>query len=95
MTRFLLAILAICTLSAPAFAAQTVYLKDGGMIRAKSVWQRKGKVHVLITRDTMTDFPTSEINMKKTFARKHRLSRKPIRSFKNTPPQQSNPVIKP
>ncbi len=80
MTRFLLVILAICTLSAPAFAAQTVYLKDGGKIRAKSVWRTKDKVHVLINRDTLTDFPPLEINMKKTFARNRKSSQKPGRS---------------
>ena len=47
--------------------ASTVYLKDGGKIKAKRVWREKGKVVVLVNRDSITSFALSEINLKKTF----------------------------
>lgn len=76
MKKFLLALSAIGTLATPALATQTVYLKDGGTISAKSAWQTKGKVHVLVNRDTLTEFSTAEIDLKRTFARKKRVPRK-------------------
>lgn len=77
MKKILLVALAICTSVTPVLAARTVYLKDGGTITAKSVWRTKDKVHVLVNRDTLTEFSASEINLKRTFARKHRTIRKP------------------
>ena len=76
MKIFLLVLSAICTLVTPVLAARSVYLKEGGTISAKSVWRTKGTVHVLVNRDTLTEFPTAEIDMKRTFARKHRAARK-------------------
>jgi hypothetical protein len=58
-------------LATPALAAK-VYLKDGGFIQAKRVWRAGGKVHVLATRHTLTTFEPSEVNLKRTFARRHR-----------------------
>lgn len=79
MKKLLLAALAICTFATPVLAARTVYLKDGGTIRARSVWKSEGKVHVLVNRYTLTEFAPSEIDLKRTFARKHRAIRKQAR----------------
>lgn len=68
--------LAICTSATPSLAARTVYLKEGGTISAKSAWRTKGTVHVLVNRDTLTEFSASEIDLKRTFARKKRVTRK-------------------
>lgn len=76
MKKILLVVLAICTSAAPVLAARTVYLKEGGTISAKSVWRTKDKVHVLVNRDTLTEFSASEIDLKRTFARKKRVTRK-------------------
>jgi hypothetical protein len=76
MNRFLLAVLALCISASPALAAQTVYLKEGGKISAQSVWRTKGKVHVLVNRDTLTEFSSAEIDLKRTFARKHRVTKR-------------------
>jgi len=79
MKKLLMVVLAICTSATPVLAARTVYLKDGGTIRARSVWKSEGKVHVLVNRDTLTEFAPSEIDLKRTFARKHRALRKQTR----------------
>lgn len=76
MKNFLLAAAAICVLASPSLAARTVYLKEGGAIKAKSAWRTKGTVHVLVNRDTLTEFSASEIDLKRTFPRKHRVMRK-------------------
>lgn len=68
--------LAVCVSATPVMASRTVYLKEGGTISAKSVWRTKNKVHVLVNRDTLTEFPASEIDLKRTFVRKHRAARK-------------------
>lgn len=75
MKRLCAAILLMCALATPAIGA-TVYLKDGGMIRAKSVWRSKGMVVVLVNRDTLTEFHPSEIDMRRTFVKRHRPVRK-------------------
>ncbi len=80
MKKLLLVVLAICTSATPVLAERTVYLKEGGTISAKSVWRAKGKVHVLVNRDTLTEFSLSEIDLKRTFARKHRAIRKQTRA---------------
>ncbi len=72
MKRILIAGALACALSAPASAARQVYLKDGGIIRARSVWHSQGRVHVLINRDTLTDFNPNEIDMKRTFPKRQR-----------------------
>jgi len=73
--RILCAVLLTAVLTTPAFAAK-VYLKDGGVIQAKRVWRAGGKVHVLVTRHTLTTFEPSEINLKRTFAKRHRAVKK-------------------
>lgn len=75
MKRILSATLLAVVLATPAFAAK-VYLKDGGYIQAKRVWRAGGKVHVLATRDTLTTFEPSEINLKRTFPKRHRAVKK-------------------
>ena len=67
MKRILLTAALLCLLAAPASAARNVYLKDGGVIQAQSVWRSGGKVHVLVNRDTLTEFNPREINLKRTF----------------------------
>lgn len=74
MKRILCAALLAAILVTPAFAAK-LYLKEGGVIQAKRVWRADGKVYVLATRHTMTSFEPSEVNLKRTFARRHRVSR--------------------
>jgi hypothetical protein len=59
-------------LATPAFAAK-VYLKDGGFIQAKRAWRAGGKVHVLATRHTLTSFEKSEVDLKRTFPKRHRV----------------------
>lgn len=76
MYRFLLAVLLLCISASPALAERTLYLKDGGEISAQSIWRTKGTVHVLVNRDTQTEFSTAEIDLKRTFARKHRPAKK-------------------
>jgi len=77
MKQLLSLALAFCTVATPALAERQVYLQDGGMIRAKSVWRSDGKVHVLANRDTLIEFYTAEIDMKRTFAPKRRIVLKP------------------
>lgn len=99
MKKLLLVALAICTSATPVLAARTVYLKDGGTIRARAVWKSDGKVHVLVNRDTLTEFSTSEIDLKRTFARKHRAIRKqaPVSGLQaaKTSPAQAATTQKP
>jgi hypothetical protein len=71
MKRTVFAVLMTVVLATPAFAAR-VYLKDGGVIQAQRVWREGGKVHVLATRHTMTSFEPSEVNLKRTFVKRHR-----------------------
>jgi len=75
MKRILCAALMTAVLATPAFAAK-VYLKDGGVIQAKRVWREGGKVHVLATRHTLTSFERSEVDLKRTFVKRHRVARK-------------------
>jgi hypothetical protein len=72
--RILSATLLTVILAIPAFAAN-VYLKDGGVIEAKRVWRSGGKVQVLATRHTMTTFEKSEVNIRRTFPKKHRAAK--------------------
>jgi len=75
MKRILLAALTAVVMATPAFAAN-VYLKDGGVIQAKRVWRSGGKVHVLATRHTLTTFEPCEVDLKRTFPKRHRAVRK-------------------
>ena len=68
--------LVILSLATSAFAAKRVYLKDGGVIEAKSVWRAKGKIQVLVNRDTLAEFWASEIDLKKTFPGQRRMGKK-------------------
>lgn len=75
MKRILNAILLAVVLATPAFAAK-LYLKEGGVIQAKKVWRADGKVYVLATRHTMTSFEPSEVDLKRTFVRRHRVAKR-------------------
>ena len=74
MKRILCAVLLAAVSATPAFAAK-VYLKDGGVIQAKRVWREGGKVQVLATRHTLTSFEPSEIDLKRTFVKRHRAAK--------------------
>lgn len=68
--------LALLLVWAVSAQAATVYLKDGSTIKAKRVWREKGKVVVLVNRDSITSFTPGEVNIKKTFPpRKKRVKR--------------------
>jgi hypothetical protein len=75
MKRMLCAALLAVTLATPSFAAK-LYLKDGGVIQAKRVWRADGKVYVLANRDTLTSFEPWEVNLKRTFPKRHRIAKK-------------------
>lgn len=51
-------------------SARTVYLKNGDEIDCRNVWMEKGKVNVLINRDTLIDFTRDEVDLNKTFGHK-------------------------
>jgi len=61
----------LLVLAPPSLAAK-VYLKDGGVINAKSAWHSQGKVQVLINRDTLVTFLPAEVDQKRTFPWYHR-----------------------
>jgi len=84
MKRYLWIVVALIAAVEPALAARTVYLKEGGTLTAKSVWRSKGQVHVLVNRDTLTKFPTSEIDLKRTFPHRQRITVRPA-------PESSSP----
>ena len=69
MKKSIILAVMFCALATPSLAAREVYLKDGGVISARSVWRSGGKVHVLVNRDILTDFFVSEIDVKRTFPR--------------------------
>ena len=79
MKQILCAVLMTATLATPSFAAK-LYLKEGGFIQAKRVWRADGKVYVLATRDTLTSFEPSEVNLKRTFPKRQRIVKKPVSS---------------
>ena len=82
MIRLVIMVLLLSALTVPAFAARLVYLKDGGVIQALSAWRNKGKVQVLVNRESMVEFNIAELDMKRTFP-KHRR------------PARQNPAVKP
>ncbi|KAB0668256.1 hypothetical protein F6V30_16485 [Oryzomonas sagensis] len=73
--RMIMTALVLLGLATPSLAAK-VYLKDGGVIGARSVWRSPGKVHVLVNRDTLTEYAPSEVDMKRTFPRRHHVVRR-------------------
>ena len=76
MKRVLCAVVMAAALAATPALAAKVYLKDGGYIKAKRVWKADGRVYVLATRDTLTSFEKSEVNMKRTFPKKRAVVKK-------------------
>lgn len=55
---------------AGAALARPVYLADGGVIEAQSVWQKDGLVEVLVNHESLVRFYPHEIDLKKTFDKK-------------------------
>ncbi|MBC8017143.1 MAG: hypothetical protein H7X83_01310 [Verrucomicrobia bacterium] len=78
MKRILSAALLAITLATPSFAAK-LYLKEGGVIEAKRVWRADGKVHVLATRHTLTSFEPAEVDLNRTFSKRHRMAKTSVR----------------
>jgi hypothetical protein len=76
MRRLLIATAFTCVCSTAAFSATPVYLKDGSVIQAKKVWRADGKVQVLVNRDTLAEFNSAEVDLKKTFAKKRKAAAK-------------------
>jgi hypothetical protein len=76
MKRTLCAVVMAAVLAATPALAAKVYLKDGGYIKAKRVWKADGRVYVLATRDTLTSFEKSEVNLKRTFPKKRAVAKK-------------------
>lgn len=72
----LLALLLNASLATMALA-RPVYLADGGIIQAQKVWKEEGRIYVLLNRDSLITFSPEEINLKKTFAQKHRQAAAP------------------
>jgi len=68
MKKLGLALLLVVCWVATASAAR-VYLNDGSWINARQVWRDQGKVVVLVNRDIITSYSTSEVNLKKPFLR--------------------------
>jgi hypothetical protein len=94
------AVLSISVLSSPALAVD-VYLKEGGVIKAVSVWRSVGRIQVLINRDTLVEFLPQEIDTKRTFVKRHRpVTRKPVPVPEKTaatataPPDKGSPQKK-
>jgi hypothetical protein len=56
--------------SVQAKTLKEVYLKDGGIIKCQNAWQANGKVMVLVNRDILLDLSKTDVDLKKTFARK-------------------------
>ena len=74
----LLALLLNATLVTGALA-RSVYLADGGVIKAQKVWQEEGRIYLLLNRDSLITFSPEEINMQKTFAKKKKAPLSPAR----------------
>lgn len=96
MKKLGLALVLVVCWVATASAAR-VYLKDGSWINAKRVWREKGKVVVLVNRDSITSFSTSEVQLKKTFPpRKKRIQPvKPVAAPAAAPAPASAPAAAP
>lgn len=75
MKQLLYAALISVALATPASAAK-LYLKDGGFIQALRIWRTGSKVHVLVTRYTQTSFEASEVDLKRTFGKRHKAIKK-------------------
>ncbi len=91
MKRTLCAVLITAFMATPAFAAK-VYLKEGGVIEARKVWRSGGKVHVWAQKDSMTSFDAAEIDLKKTFPKKHRAAKKPVAAVATPQPTAPAPA---
>lgn len=86
---YAVALVLIWSLSAQA---TMIYLKAGGQIKAKKAWREKGKVVVLINRDSITTFDNSELNLKKTFPH-HKKRHKQMKATVKTPAAVPNASV--
>lgn len=77
MKKLGLALLLVAFGAASAPAAR-VYLKDGSWVNARKVWREKGKVVVLVNRDSITAFTSREVNLKKTFPHTRKRRVRPV-----------------
>lgn len=80
--RLLLLALLLNGTLATVVLARSVYMADGGIIQAQRVWQKEGRVYLLLNRDSLISFSTAEVNLKKTFAAQ---SVKPVAQAKRAP----------
>jgi hypothetical protein len=70
---FLLVVLCCTVIHAgPASAAGAgkVYLKDGAVIDCQKMWRSGSTIMVRVNRDVLLEFPSAEVDLKKTFAPK-------------------------
>ena len=72
----LLALLLNATL-ATVVLARSVYLADGGVIKAQKVWQEEGRIYLLLNRDSLIFFSPEKINLQKTFPKRKKTSPPP------------------
>ncbi len=89
---FILVLVLGWTISA---AAATLYLRDGGTIKAKRIWREKGKVVVLVTRESITSFAASEVNLKKTFPSRHKKKKAGVAKAAGIATQPGTPAASP
>ncbi len=76
-------------------AAATLYLRDGGTIKAKRIWRENGKVVVLVTRESITSFAASEVNLKKTFPPRHKKKKAEVANAAGKATQPGTPAASP
>jgi hypothetical protein len=70
--RIIMTVVSIILIAAAAEARsyKAVYLKDGGIIECRKVWQDGGMINVLVNRDTFIALPRGEVNVMKTFPKR-------------------------
>jgi hypothetical protein len=57
--------------TASGSSMKSVYLKDGGVIDCVSFWKKDGMVMVRVNRDVLIDLANEEVDITRTFAKKH------------------------
>lgn len=71
MKKLVLTLLCLMFATSGAFAAD-VYLRDGSVIKARSVSRSGDKITVLINNESIAEFNASEIDLKRTFRNQNR-----------------------
>lgn len=84
MKKLGLALVLVVCWVATASAAR-VYLKDGSWINAQKVWREKGKVVVLINKESITTFTNAEVNLRKTFPPRKKRVKPPAAAVSGAP----------